>query len=73
MELHFVPHAGCRDEHTSEANVLERLEWEIDNFGRITLGGKTAMSPGGSDVDVLVYNALRRSMVNIRTISLFYN
>ena len=56
MELHFVPHAGCRDEHTSEANVLERLEWEIDNFGRITLGGKTAMSPGGSDVDVLVYN-----------------
>ena len=53
--------------------MLERLEWEIDNFGRITLGGKTAMSPGGSDVDVLVYNALRRSMVNIRTISLFYN
>ena len=45
-ELHFVPHHGGRDGHTSEANVLERLAKEVQSTGRVTFGEKTALPPG---------------------------
>ncbi len=45
-ELHFVPHHGGRDGHTSKANVLERLAKEVQSTGRVTFGEKTALPPG---------------------------
>eukprot|EP00578_Thalassiosira_sp_NH16_P012411 CAMPEP_0181123316 /NCGR_PEP_ID=MMETSP1071-20121207/25830_1 /TAXON_ID=35127 /ORGANISM="Thalassiosira sp., Strain NH16" /LENGTH=310 /DNA_ID=CAMNT_0023208441 /DNA_START=356 /DNA_END=1288 /DNA_ORIENTATION=+ len=56
MELHFVPHMGFKDDFTSETNILERLHQDIEDYGRITFGKKTAMPPGGPHVDVLVFN-----------------
>jgi len=57
MELHFVPHNGFADEDTSEADVLERLQTEMESQGKITFGTKTAKRmPRDAHVDVLVYN-----------------
>ncbi|KAL7523932.1 hypothetical protein ACHAXR_000365, partial [Thalassiosira sp. AJA248-18] len=56
MELHFVPHKGFKDDFSAEPDVLERLKQDIADYGRVTFGEKTAMPPGGPNVDVLVYN-----------------
>jgi len=56
MELHFVPHRGFKDEDTAEPHVLERLVSDVARHDGVTFGKKTAMSPGGPKVDVLVYN-----------------
>lgn len=56
LELHYVPHRGFKDEETAEVDVLDRLEGEVAELGKVTFGDRTAMPPGGEDVDVLVYN-----------------
>ncbi|KAL7525652.1 hypothetical protein ACHAWF_001453 [Thalassiosira exigua] len=56
MEWHFVPHAGYEDEMTAEPDVLDRWIEEVEKEERVTFGDKTAMVPGGPDVDVLIYN-----------------
>lgn len=56
MELHYVSHGGFADDITAEPDILTRFEREMAEFGKITFGEKTAMPPGGPDVDVLVYN-----------------
>lgn len=56
MEIHFVPHMGFKDDATAETDIIDRLARDVQTYGRITFGDKTAMSPGGPKVDVLVYN-----------------
>ena len=57
LELHFVPHLGYKDEDSAEPQVLQRVIRDIEEYGHVTFGDKTAMTPGDNHVDVLVYNA----------------